>query len=147
MRPARRRSRAPTAMAWCRGCAPTAIAASFRSTVPNSSRGSSPAWRRRAITWSASAPARSRSGPTRCRANSRPWARHLERFSMRRAELWSELMKLTPAERIDLAQDLWDSIAQHDLAPLGEEEKEEEELERRLEEHRRDPSTAITWEE
>ena len=64
---------------------------------------------------------------------------------MRRTELWSELMKLTPAERIDLAQELWDSIAQHELPPLSEEEKEE--LERRLEEHRRDPSTAITWEE
>jgi putative addiction module component (TIGR02574 family) len=64
---------------------------------------------------------------------------------MGRAELWSELMKLTPAERIDLVQDLWDSIAQHDLPPLGEEEKKE--LERRLEEHRRDPSAAITWDE
>jgi putative addiction module component (TIGR02574 family) len=64
---------------------------------------------------------------------------------MGRAELWSELMKLTPAERIDLVQDLWDSIAQHDLPPLSEEEKNE--LERRLEEHRRDPSAAITWDE
>ena len=64
---------------------------------------------------------------------------------MGRAELWSELMKLTPAARIDLVQDLWDSIAQHDLPPLSDEEKEE--LERRLEEHRRDPSVAITWDE
>ena len=64
---------------------------------------------------------------------------------MGRAELWSELMKLTPAERIDLVQDLWDSIAQDELPPLSDEEKEE--LDRRLEEHRRDPSTAITWEE
>ncbi len=64
---------------------------------------------------------------------------------MGRAELWSELMKLTPAERIDLVQDLWDSIAQQDLPPLSDEEREE--LERRLEEHRRDPSVAITWDE
>lgn len=64
---------------------------------------------------------------------------------MQRAELWSELMKLTPAERIELAQDLWDSIAQHELPPLTDDEKEE--LDRDLEEHRRDPSTAITWEE
>jgi putative addiction module component (TIGR02574 family) len=64
---------------------------------------------------------------------------------MGRAELWSELMKLTPAERIDLVQDLWDSIAQDELPPLSDEEKEE--LDRRLDEHRRDPSTAITWEE
>ena len=64
---------------------------------------------------------------------------------MQRAELWSELMKLTPAERIDLAQDLWESIAQRDIPPLADEELDE--LERDLEEHRRDPSTAITWEE
>ncbi len=64
---------------------------------------------------------------------------------MGRAELWSELMKLTPAERIELVQDLWDSIAQHDLPPLTDEEKEE--LDRRYAEHLRDPSTAITWEE
>jgi putative addiction module component (TIGR02574 family) len=64
---------------------------------------------------------------------------------MGRAELWSGLMKLTPAERIDLVQDLWDSIAQNDMPPLSDEEKEE--LGRRLEEHRRDPSTAITWED
>jgi putative addiction module component (TIGR02574 family) len=64
---------------------------------------------------------------------------------MGRAELWSELMKLTPAERIDLVHDLWDSIAQHDLPPLTDEEKEE--LDRRYAEHLRDPSTAITWKE
>jgi putative addiction module component (TIGR02574 family) len=64
---------------------------------------------------------------------------------MGRAELWSELMKLTPAERVDLVQDLWDSIAQQDMPPLSAEEMDE--LKRRLEEHRRDPSTAITWEE
>jgi putative addiction module component (TIGR02574 family) len=69
----------------------------------------------------------------------------LEEASMGRAELWSELMKLTPAERVDLVQDLWDSIAQEDMPPLAEEEMDE--LERRLEEHRRDPSTAITWDE
>ncbi len=64
---------------------------------------------------------------------------------MGRAELWSELMKLTPAERIDLVQDLWDSIAQHDLPPLSEEEKEE--LDRRYAEHLRDPSSALKWED
>jgi putative addiction module component (TIGR02574 family) len=64
---------------------------------------------------------------------------------MGRAELWLELMKLTADERLELVQDLWDSIGSEALAPLTDEEKEE--LERRLEEHRRDPSTAITWEE
>ena len=64
---------------------------------------------------------------------------------MQRAELWLELMKLTPAERIDFAQDLWDSIAQQELPPLTNDEKEE--LDRRYAEHLRDPSTAITWDE
>src|SRR5215472_623567 len=69
MRPARRRSLVPTATRWCRACAPTATAGSLRSTAPNSWPGWSPAWRSRATTWSASVPARSRNGPTRCRAN------------------------------------------------------------------------------
>ena len=64
---------------------------------------------------------------------------------MGRAELWSELMKLTADERLDLVQDLWDSIGADAIPPLTDDEKDE--LERRLEEHRRDPSTAVTWEE
>lgn len=64
---------------------------------------------------------------------------------MGRAELWSELMKLTPAERIELAQDLWDSIGEHELPPLGDEEKEE--LDRRYAEHLRDPGSALKWED
>ena len=64
---------------------------------------------------------------------------------MGRAELWSEIMKLTAQERVELVQDLWDSIGADALPPLTDEEMDE--LERRLDEHRRDPSTAITWEE
>jgi len=64
---------------------------------------------------------------------------------MGRAELWSELMKLTTDERLELVQDLWDSIGADAIPPLADEDMKE--LERRLEEHRRDPSTAITWEE
>jgi putative addiction module component (TIGR02574 family) len=64
---------------------------------------------------------------------------------MSRAELWSELMKPTPDERIELVEDLWDSIAQHDMPPLTAEQKEE--LDRRHAEHLRDPSSASTWEE
>jgi putative addiction module component (TIGR02574 family) len=54
-------------------------------------------------------------------------------------------MELTPEERIDLVEDLWDSIEPGDMPPLTADQKEE--IERRLAEHRRDPSTAITWEE
>lgn len=64
---------------------------------------------------------------------------------MRRPELWAELMELTPEERIELAEDLWDSIGPRELPPLTPEQKEE--LDRRLAEHERDPSTAITWDE
>jgi len=64
---------------------------------------------------------------------------------MGRTELWSELMKLTPEERIELVEDLWDSIAQHDMPPLTPEQKEE--LDRRYAEHLRDPNSASKWED
>jgi putative addiction module component (TIGR02574 family) len=59
--------------------------------------------------------------------------------------LRKQVFALTPEERIDLAVELWDSIAQDDFPPLTEEMKQE--LDRRLEEHQRDPSRASTWEE
>jgi putative addiction module component (TIGR02574 family) len=59
--------------------------------------------------------------------------------------LLKELLELTPEERIELAEELWDSIEPRDMPPLTADQKEE--IERRLAEHRRDPSTAITWEE
>jgi len=64
---------------------------------------------------------------------------------MGRAELWSELMKLTADERLDLVEDLWDSIAQHELPPLTAEQREE--LDRRCAEHLRDPSSASKWDD
>jgi putative addiction module component (TIGR02574 family) len=57
----------------------------------------------------------------------------------------AELMELTPAERIELAEDLWDSIAPEDLPPLTTEQQQE--IERRMAEHARDPSRAFSWEE
>ncbi len=59
--------------------------------------------------------------------------------------LWDELMKLSPAERIQLAQDLWDSIAPEEMPPLTPEQIEE--MERRRAEHEKDPGSAIPWEE
>ena len=59
--------------------------------------------------------------------------------------LLAELMELTPAERIQLAEDLWDSISPDELPPLTAEQ--EQEIDRRLAEHRKDPSTAVSWEE
>ncbi|MBA4157969.1 MAG: addiction module protein [Gemmatimonadetes bacterium] len=62
----------------------------------------------------------------------------------------AEALKLPAGERIRLAQELWDSIAPEaeanpDLLPLSEEQIQE--LERRLAEHERDPSSALPWEE
>jgi putative addiction module component (TIGR02574 family) len=59
--------------------------------------------------------------------------------------LLKELMELSPEERIQLAEDLWDSIAQDELPPLTDAQKKE--IDRRIEEHERDPSTALPWEE
>jgi putative addiction module component (TIGR02574 family) len=58
---------------------------------------------------------------------------------------WDELMKLTPAERIELAQDLWDSICPEELPPPAPEQMKE--VRRRFDEHRRDPSRTLSLEE
>lgn len=62
-------------------------------------------------------------------------------------DLVAELLKLSPAERIQLAEDLWDSVAadpEH-LPPLSDEQPKE--VERRLADHARDPSSAVRWDE
>lgn len=60
--------------------------------------------------------------------------------------LRDEVMKLSTAEKIELAYELWESISP------GEEEfeltpEQIQELERRIAEHERDPGSAIPWEE
>jgi putative addiction module component (TIGR02574 family) len=60
--------------------------------------------------------------------------------------LLDELLQLPPAERIELAQELWDSIDPgEDLPPLTPEQMKE--VDRRLAEHLLDPGSAIPWEE
>jgi len=59
---------------------------------------------------------------------------------MTRSELVAELLKLDPEERRRAAEELWESVAEEDFA-LSEEQMQE--IERRMEEHERDPSTAI----
>jgi putative addiction module component (TIGR02574 family) len=59
--------------------------------------------------------------------------------------LLAELLELTPAERIQLAEDLWDSVGPGDMPPLTEEQQQE--IERRLAEHARNPSRASSWDE
>lgn len=50
--------------------------------------------------------------------------------------------KLSVEERIALVEALWDSIAED--TPLTEPQRAE--LDRRLEEHKRDPSDVVPWE-
>lgn len=54
---------------------------------------------------------------------------------------------LSVAERIQLVEDIWDSIATEAPGLLQLSEAEKEELDRRVEAHRADPSTAIPWEQ
>ena len=57
-----------------------------------------------------------------------------------------ELLKLSVAERIQLVEDLWDSIAADpENVPLSEAQLKE--LRRRLAEHRTNPESAVPWEE
>jgi len=64
---------------------------------------------------------------------------------MNKATLTKELMALTPAERIELAMALWDSIEPQDLPPLTDEQISEAEHE--WTEHQRDPTSAVSLEE
>ncbi len=56
------------------------------------------------------------------------------------------MLKLSVPERIQLAEDLWDSIAA-DPEALPLTDAQQAEIERRLAEHARDPDSAISWEE
>ncbi len=65
--------------------------------------------------------------------------------------LLAELMQLSPAERLDLAEKLWESVDPNDPAVTDDvwspTEEQMREVERRIAEHERDPSRAIPWEE
>ena len=65
-------------------------------------------------------------------------------------ELEAEARKLPVAERVRLAQALWDSIADEanadpDVLPLSDEQRAE--LDRRLADYRAHPEASIPWEE
>ena len=62
------------------------------------------------------------------------------------AHRFFDFSELTPAERIDLAMDLWDSLPEDSLEPpLTEAQRAE--LERRLEEYHRNPTAGSPWAE
>ena len=59
--------------------------------------------------------------------------------------LLSEIMQLPPDERLELIGDVCDSLNEQDMPPLSEAQLLE--ARRRLEEHRRDPGSALPWDE
>ena len=56
------------------------------------------------------------------------------------------IRKLSVTERVRLVQDIWESLQPTaEELPLTEEQRQL--IDRRLEEHRRDPDSAIPWEQ
>jgi putative addiction module component (TIGR02574 family) len=59
----------------------------------------------------------------------------------------SDLLSLSVEERIQLVEDLWDSIAADTAAAPPIPEAALDEYERRLAEHDADPGSALSWDE
>ena len=70
---------------------------------------------------------------------------------MNKSVLLDELMRLDASERLDIADKLWDSVHPPGSARPGGTivvaQDQMEEIERRIEEHRRNPDSAIPYEE
>jgi len=68
---------------------------------------------------------------------------------MNKAILLDELMRLSPSDRLDVAEKLWDSVHPPGSARPGEDvvltEAQMAEIDRRLEEHKRHPERAQPW--
>lgn len=65
-----------------------------------------------------------------------------------RANPLFDFSRLTAAERIELAQDLWDSLAPEEIdAELSLDEEQRAELDRRLNDLERHPESGIPWEQ
>jgi putative addiction module component (TIGR02574 family) len=59
----------------------------------------------------------------------------------------NEYLKLSVSERIQLVEDIWDSIAAEASETIELSQAQKDELHRRVAAHRADPSTAVPWEE
>ncbi|WP_167599135.1 addiction module protein [Chlorobaculum sp. 24CR] len=59
----------------------------------------------------------------------------------------TEYLKLSVSERIQLVEDIWDSIAAEASETIELSQAQKDELHRRVAEHRADPSTAVPWEQ
>ena len=67
--------------------------------------------------------------------------------SMTTSATTAEYLKLSVSERIQLVEDIWDSIAAEASNTVELSQAQMAELHRRVAEHRADPSTAVPWEE
>jgi putative addiction module component (TIGR02574 family) len=63
---------------------------------------------------------------------------------MNKATLIAEIMQLTPEERRELVEDLCAVVSEDEEFALTSEQMAE--IDRRIEEHKRDPGSAIPWE-
>jgi len=60
--------------------------------------------------------------------------------------LHSKAMELSPSDKLQLIEDLWDSLSTHPAdVPLTEAQADE--LDRRVADHQRDPNNVIPWEQ
>lgn len=67
---------------------------------------------------------------------------------MNPSSITTEYMKLSVSERIQLVEDIWDSIAAEAADDaLGLSQTQKAELHRRVAEHQADPSSAVPWEQ
>ena len=62
------------------------------------------------------------------------------------SNLFEEAKKLPVSQRIELVEEIWDSIAEEEPSSLALSADEWEELDRRVAAHKADPSTAVSWE-
>ena len=62
------------------------------------------------------------------------------------SSLPSEIAKLSLTERIQLVEDLWDSIAVESSSTLALSDAQKAELHRRLQAHQDNPASALPWE-
>ena len=59
----------------------------------------------------------------------------------------ADVMSLSVPERIQLVEDIWDSIAAEESTAVELSQAQVDALHRRVAAHRADPSTAVPWEQ
>ena len=66
---------------------------------------------------------------------------------MSTSDISTEYLKLSVSERIQLVEDIWDSIVAEESETIELSQAQKDELHRRVVAHRADPSTAVPWEQ